>query len=74
MSYLFGAILLVFVLACLMLAEMFWSWSSLFGEKSLSNSLNISVAAGGVFAIYAGIDYVVLDYLMLVPGTSYVIA
>ena len=74
MSYLFQAVLLVFVLACVMLIEVFWSWSNL-NDKNISlGFVYKSLAAGGGLVIYAGIDYLLLDYLMLVPGTVYVIA
>ena len=67
MSYLLKAILLVFVLAGAVMAEAFWS--SMHNEKGLTHSFHNSIAAGGVFVIYA-----VIDYLMIVPGTNYLIA
>lgn len=70
MSYLFQIILLVSVLASALLADAFWSWT----RFCLSNSFYTLIAAGSAFAIYAGIDYLLLDYLMLAPGTIYVVA
>ena len=70
MSYLFQTILLVFALACALLVEAFWSWSNL----NLSNSFYTWIAAGSAFVIYAGADYLMLNYLMLIPGNVYVIA
>ena len=60
------AILLVFVLACAVMAEAFWSsWHS---KKDLSHSYLKSFVAGGGFIIYAAIDY-----LMIVPGSDFLI-
>jgi hypothetical protein len=67
MSYLSQAVLLVFVLACVVMAEAFWSsWHS---KKDLGHSYLKSVATGGFFMIYAAIDY-----LMIVPGSNFLIA
>jgi uncharacterized membrane protein YphA (DoxX/SURF4 family) len=66
MSYLSQAVLLVFVLACVMMVEAFWSsWHS---EKDLPHSYFKSIVTGIGFVIYAGIDY-----LMIIPSGNYVI-
>lgn len=67
MSYLFQAVLLVFVLTCAMMAEAFWSGRH--SEKSFSYSLTKSFLTGGGFIIYA-----IIDYLLIVPGASYLMA
>lgn len=67
MGYLSQAILLVFVLTCAMMVEAFWS--SWYSEKDLTTSYSKSIATGVYFVIYAGIDY-----LMIVPGSNYLIA
>jgi hypothetical protein len=67
MNYSLLAILLVFVLACAMMAEAFWS--SLHIGKDFTHSFHKSIATGIGFVIYAGINY-----LMIVPGANYVIS
>jgi hypothetical protein len=74
MSYLFQAILFVCVFSCALIADAFWSWSSLADEKGLANLCYKSIAVGGGLVLYAGIDYLMLDYLMLAPGEVYVMA
>ena len=74
MVYLFQAILLVAVLACVMLTEAFWSCSNFGSETSLNNLFTKLVVAGSGFLVYAFIDFSMLDYLMLIPGANYVIA
>lgn len=74
MIYLFQAVLLVFVLACAMMGEVFGLWSILRSEGNWTHSFCKSIAAGSGLVIYAALDYSMLDYLMLVPGTIYVIA
>ena len=64
MNYLLQAVLLVFVLTCILMAEAFWS--GLHSERGLSYSLEKSIMTGGGFILYA-----VLDYLLIVPGQNY---
>jgi hypothetical protein len=49
------------------MAEAFWS--SRHSQKDLSHSYMKSIMAGGGFIIYAAIDY-----LMIVPGSNFLIA
>ena len=63
MIYSFQAVLLVFVLACIVMAEAFWS--GLHSEKNLRQSFHKSITMGCGFLIYA-----VIDYLMIVPGAN----
>ena len=78
MIYVFQAILLVFLLACITLSGVLWSISH--GDEGLRNEINLShllyksAAIGGGFAIYAVLDYAMLNYLMLLPGANYVMA
>lgn len=74
MSYLFQTLLLVFLFSCALLADAFWSKPNFNSEKSLTNLFYKSSGVITIFAIYAGIDYLMLDYLMLVPGKIYVMA
>jgi len=67
MDYAFKAVLIVSVLACIVMAEAFWS--SLHNKKSLLHSFYKSVVMGSVFLIYA-----VIDYLLIVPGANFLIA
>lgn len=67
MSYMLQAVLLVFVLACAVMAEAFWS--GMRSERSLSHSLAQSIVTGGGFILYA-----VIDYLLIVPGAGYLMA
>lgn len=67
MNYLFPAILFVSVLVCAMMVGTFWS--SLHQGRDFSYSLNTAIVAGAAFAIYAG-----MDYLLIVPGAHYVMA
>ena len=67
MSDLPRAIFLVLALTCVVMAEAFWSsWHS---KKDLPHSYLKSIAAGVGFIIYAAIDY-----LMIVPGSNFLIA
>jgi hypothetical protein len=50
-----------------MMAEALLSWMRLFTSNSAYRMLGV----GAVFVIYAGMDYFLLDYLMLVPGKIY---
>jgi hypothetical protein len=67
MSDLSLALLQVFILACIVTAIEFWS--SLRSKKDLSHSYLNSIATGGGFIIYAAIDY-----LIIVPGSNFIIA
>lgn len=67
MSYLFQAVMFVFILACAMMVESFWS--SWYSKKNMSYALYKSIATGIGFIVYAGIDY-----LLIAPGSSYVMA
>jgi len=67
MSYVFQAILFVFVLACAMMAEAFCSGRR--SKESFTHALYKSMGTGIGFIVYAGIDY-----LMIVPGSNYVMA
>jgi hypothetical protein len=73
MIYLFQVIMLMFVFACAMRIEAFWSWSGFNSGRTLNNLFYKSIAVWSGFLIYAFIDYSMIDYLMLVPGTNYVI-
>lgn len=64
MDYLFQAILLVCVLTCVLMVEAFWS--GLHSERSLSYTLTKSILTGGGFLVYA-----VIDYLLIIPGTNF---
>jgi len=78
MIYLFQVILFVFVAGCFVLIGMFWSnWHSRRNWRGGASAAPLffpSIALGGGFIIYLGIDYLMLDYLRLVPGVVYIIA
>jgi hypothetical protein len=74
MIYLFQAILLVAISAYAMRLGPLWFWSNLGSENSQNNFWPKLVAAVFGFALYSLIDYPILDHLMLIPGTNYVIA
>ena len=67
MNYMYQAMLLVFLMTCMMMAEAFWT--GLQSERSLSYSLAKSLMTGGIFIIYAAIDY-----MLIVPGDNYLMA
>jgi hypothetical protein len=66
MIYLFQVILGIFVLAGTMRVNTFWPCS---GLNNARNWVGKPLVAGSGFVIYA-----VMNHLMLVPGTNYVIA
>jgi len=74
MIYLFQAILLVFVVAFTMTINVICSCSNYRGKKVLPSRWQNSIALAGAIVTYAVVNYSMLDFLMLVPGVSYVIA
>jgi len=74
MSYLLQIMLLLSIFSCVLLSDAFWSWSCLISKEGSTGLFCKSCVIVTSLTIYAGIDYFMLDYLMLVPGKIYVVA
>ena len=60
MSYTFWGIVLVFVLACIVMGETYWS--NIRAKMNFIHSFGQSIIAGGVFITYAAVDYFVIVF------------
>ncbi|MDX8399606.1 MAG: hypothetical protein R8K20_05095 [Gallionellaceae bacterium] len=74
MSYLFQMLLLVSTFSCALLFDALWTKPNYNSEKGLSPIYYKSLGVIAIFMIYGGVDYFMLDYLMIIPGKIYLTA